>query len=55
LTQDPDIDASDITIEVSDGRVTLTGTVDTRHTQYEVEQCVENCGAKEIRNELGIG
>ncbi|HEX4024117.1 MAG TPA: BON domain-containing protein [Steroidobacteraceae bacterium] len=54
LTEDPDIDAGDITVTVSGGKVTLSGTVATRHIRTEVEQCVENCGAREIQNDLGI-
>jgi hypothetical protein len=54
LTEDPGINASDITLEVNAGRVTLTGSVDSNHTRYEVEQCVENCGALDVRNELRV-
>ncbi|MGH8207052.1 MAG: BON domain-containing protein [Steroidobacteraceae bacterium] len=54
LTEDPGIDAGNVTIEVTGGKVTLSGTVATRHARAEVEQCVENCGAREIQNDLGI-
>jgi hypothetical protein len=54
LTEDPGIDAGNVTVEVSDGKVMLTGTVPTRRARAEVEQCVENCGARQIQNDLGI-
>lgn len=55
LTRAPHIDASDISVEVNDGRVTLNGKVDSRHTKYNVENLVDVCmGVKEIDNRLGI-
>lgn len=55
LTDDPQIDASDIEIGVADGRVTLSGTVDRRQTRHRVEDLVDTCGVREIDNRLGIG
>ena len=54
LTEDPGINASDVTIEVSAGRVTLSGSVDSNRARHEVEQCVENCGARDVQNDLQI-
>jgi len=56
LTQDPDIDASEIVVEVSNGAVTLSGHVDRRQTRYRVEDLVDRChGVTEIDNRLSIG
>ena len=52
LTEDPTLDAGDVTIEVRAGRVTLSGTVESARTRTEIEQTVENCGALEIENNL---
>lgn len=55
LTEDPQIDASNITIEVKDQVVKLTGTVDDRSTKYEIEELVEHCGnVKDIDNQLRV-
>ncbi len=56
LTQDPDIDASEIVVEVSSGAVTLSGHVDRRQTRYRVEDLVDRChGVTNIDNRLSIG
>ena len=44
LTDDPDIDASEISVDVTSQVVKLTGTVDDRSTKYEVEELIERCG-----------
>lgn len=54
LTDDDSIDASEVTVSVAQGRVTLDGTVDSRQSKYDIEECVEQCGAKEIINNLRI-
>lgn len=54
LTEDPDLHAADVTLEVQDGRVTLTGSVDSQRTRDVVEQCVENCGARAVDNRLSV-
>jgi osmotically-inducible protein OsmY len=55
LTDDPMIDASDISVEVTSQVVKLTGTVDDRATKYEVEELVERCGGvKDIDNQLRV-
>ncbi|AZZ36638.1 hypothetical protein CIK05_07490 [Bdellovibrio sp. qaytius] len=49
------IDASEIEVEVSDGMVTLSGTVESRQTKRLAEQAVERVrGVKDIHNQLQI-
>lgn len=56
LTADPEIDASEIEVQVTDGAVTLLGHVDRRQTRYRVEDLVDRChGVSNIDNRLGIG
>jgi hypothetical protein len=55
LTDDPMIDASEISIEVTGQTVKLTGTVDDRSTKYEIEELVERCGGvQDIDNQLRV-
>lgn len=55
LTDDPRIDASDISIDVSQGVVRLSGKVQDRRTKYEVEDLIEHCGGvKDIDNQLRV-
>lgn len=55
LTDDPAIDASNITIDVTAQVVKLTGTVDDRRTKYEIEELIENFGGvKDIDNQLRV-
>jgi osmotically-inducible protein OsmY len=54
LTDDPRIDASDIEVAVKDQTATLRGSVADRRTKYDVEEVVEACGVREIRNELRV-
>jgi hypothetical protein len=54
LMDDPRIDASDITVDVTGQRVTLTGTVESRLIKYQVEELVENCGVQDVTNNLRI-
>jgi hypothetical protein len=55
LMEDPDIDASEISIEVADQVVTLTGTVEDRSTKYEIEELIESLGGvKDINNQLRV-
>jgi osmotically-inducible protein OsmY len=54
LSDDDDIDASGISVTVSNGEAKLEGTVSSRREKYLVEDCAEQCGAKEIRNNLKI-
>jgi osmotically-inducible protein OsmY len=53
LTDDHEIDASEISIEVKDGEVTLTGTVQDRHTKFLIEERVAaSSGVKDVHNRL---
>jgi osmotically-inducible protein OsmY len=55
LTQAPHIDASEISLEVKQGEVTLTGSVPDRRTKFGVEEVVASCsGVTEIHNQLRI-
>jgi osmotically-inducible protein OsmY len=55
LTDDPYIDASNITVEVTGQVVKLSGTVDDRGTKYEIEELVERLGGvKDIDNQLRV-
>src|SRR5690242_1928486 len=56
LTEHPEIDASDIEVQVKGGEVTLTGTVDRRQTKRMAEDLCENVsGVKEVHNQLRVG
>ena len=56
LTDDPMLDASDITVEVHDGEVTLGGQVERRWLKHHAEDLVDACsGVRGIRNELRVG
>jgi osmotically-inducible protein OsmY len=53
LTDDHDIDASEITVDVNQGQVTLTGTVQDRRIKFLVEDRVALCaGVKDVHNKL---
>ena len=53
LTNDQNIDASEVTVEVKGGEVPLTGNVDARRTKYEIEHKIEHhTGVNEIHNQL---
>jgi osmotically-inducible protein OsmY len=55
LTDDPNIDASNVTIDVTSQIVKLSGTVDDRSTKYEIEELVERMGGvKDIDNQLRV-
>jgi osmotically-inducible protein OsmY len=54
LTDDPRIDASDVTVEVQQGVVKLTGAVPERRTKYQIEDLIERCGAQDVDNQLRI-
>ncbi len=55
LTQHPDIDASDIEVEVQNGEVTLKGTVDERYAKRAAEDVVEGVlGVKQVHNHLRV-
>ena len=55
LTQHPDIDASNISVEVQNGEVTLKGTVPDRETKRRAEDIAESCsGVKDVQNQLRV-
>jgi len=55
LTDDDMLDASEITVQVRDGDVMLSGTVSTREDKRRAEDLIENCsGVKEVTNNLRI-
>ena len=55
LSDDPEIDASGITLEVTNGRVALSGEVESRRAKHHVEDLVDACpGVVEIDNRLRI-
>jgi osmotically-inducible protein OsmY len=55
LTQDSDIDATNIVVEVQNGEVTLKGTVPDRQAKRRAEDITESCsGVKQVQNQLRI-
>jgi osmotically-inducible protein OsmY len=55
LTDDYRVDASDITVQVKDGEVTLTGTVATREQKRRAEDLVETTsGVRDVTNGLRV-
>lgn len=55
LIEDPHIDSSEVSVEVKDGEVTLTGTVDDRRTKYQIEELVEQIhGVRDVDNRVRV-
>lgn len=55
LTSDHDVDASEIEVSVSEGLVTLKGTVEDRQTKRMAEECAERVsGVIDVQNELRV-
>lgn len=55
LTEDPDVDASDITVTVKEGEVTLDGHVDTRFAKRRAEDCADDVsGVTHVQNNLRV-
>lgn len=55
LARDPEIDASDIEVQVNRCEITLSGTVDDRRTKRLAEDCVERVfGVVDVQNQLRI-
>jgi osmotically-inducible protein OsmY len=53
LTDDPDVDASEVSVQCKEGVVTLEGTVPTRWMKYRIEEVAEACpGVTEVRNNV---
>ncbi|MBO1113765.1 BON domain-containing protein [Bordetella petrii] len=50
------LDVSDVSVEVSDGTVTLEGTVPNRATKHAIEDCADDClGVNDIQNHIRVG
>ena len=55
LWDDDYIDASDVTVEVKDGEVTLRGNVDQRRVKHRIEDIADACGGvKDVHNEIRV-
>lgn len=55
LEDDDRVDASDITVQLQNGEVTLSGTVKDRHQKRAAEDCVERVrGVKDVHNQLRV-
>jgi osmotically-inducible protein OsmY len=55
LTDDPDVDASDIEVRVESGEVTLSGTVDSRVARRRAEDLAEDVrGVGHVQNNLRV-
>ncbi len=55
LSDDPFVDASDITVTANDGEITLTGTVDHRNAKRRAEDIAEDVsGVKNVENRLRV-
>lgn len=55
LTEDPRLDARQISVTVSEGEVTLTGTVEDRSAKRRAEDCVDAIsGVKHVQNNLRV-
>lgn len=55
LSDNPRLDASDIEVNVSNGEVSLTGTVNSRDAKRRAEDCVEDVsGVKNVQNNLRV-
>lgn len=56
LADSDSIDASNLTVSVSGGEVTLQGKVASRHEKRAAEDCVEQCsGVTHVQNNLRVG
>jgi osmotically-inducible protein OsmY len=55
LTRHPDVDASEIEVQVQEGQVTLSGTVNERHCKRMAEDIAEGIsGVQDVRNEIRV-
>lgn len=55
LTEDPDVDASDIEVSVSNGTVTLEGTVEQRWMKHRAEDLADACGGvRHVENRIRV-
>jgi osmotically-inducible protein OsmY len=55
LVRAEDIDSSDVSVEVSDGKVTLEGTVSERREKHAIEDLVMECfGVQDVENRIRV-
>jgi osmotically-inducible protein OsmY len=54
LRDDPEIDPSEVTITVQGGKITLEGTVDSRHTKIAIEEIADQFGTQDVQNNLRV-
>ena len=55
LTMDHDVDASEIEVDVKDGVVTLSGTINDRHAKRRAEDVCESVrGVKDVQNNVRV-
>jgi osmotically-inducible protein OsmY len=55
LTDDPFVDATDITVSVANGEITLSGSVETRSMKYAVEDLVADIpGVSAVHNSIQV-
>jgi hypothetical protein len=54
LMEDGKLDASDVEVDVKDGRVTLDGCVDSRMAKYQIEDMIEQIGVDDVQNNLRV-
>jgi hypothetical protein len=55
LTDDPEVDASNLEVSVSNCEVTLSGTVDSREAKRRAEDCAENVsGVRNVQNNIRV-
>jgi osmotically-inducible protein OsmY len=55
LTQDPEIDAWEIEVQVEAGEVILTGTIDDRRAKHRAEDIAESVsGVKDVQNQIRV-
>ena len=54
LHDDPEIDASEVTVNVQGGKITLEGTVDSRRTKNAIEDVAEQIGSQDVQNNLRV-
>lgn len=55
LAHHPNIDASDVSVQVSQGRVSLEGAVPERRMKHEIEDLADSCwGVKDVENHIRV-
>jgi osmotically-inducible protein OsmY len=54
LREDPHIDASEVTVNVQGGRITLEGSVDSRQAKNAIEEVADQLGIEDVQNNLRV-